>query len=128
MAFEIGGVDDVDDEVGVALHQIGAGHVLIGAAAAKQTVDAGQVDDLELLALEQGGARPVLDGHARPVADLLAGAGQEVEQGRLAAIGIAGKGDDGKAGHGVRFRGLGVAVAHWAASWLRLPASGTTMT
>ena len=60
-----------------------------------ETVGAGQVDHLDGTSVgERQPARMALDGDAGIVADLLARAGERVEQRALAGIGIAGDGDE----------------------------------
>ncbi len=58
-----------------------------------QRVGAGEVDDLDTPAGVLVLARFFLDRYARPVADPLARAGKNVEQGRLATIRVADQAD-----------------------------------
>lgn len=93
VAFEIGGIDDVDDHLGACfnkevpcdlfLHRIG-----------RKAVRSRQIDDRDAQVFvgmpDQAGA--FLDGFAGPVANMLIGAGQCVEDRALADVGIASKG------------------------------------
>ena len=91
---------DANDQVGrtlgreLAQHRV-ARDLLVRRAGA-QRIGARQVDDLDRPA---GGRREapdlLLDRHAGIVGDLLAAAGEGVEQRRLAAVGIADQRDDG---------------------------------
>ncbi len=97
---EIGGVADANHQVGrrfvLDLTQHGvAGDLLVGRARA-QGIGAGQVEDLDRPAGRRGEAADFLfDRDAGVVGDLLATAGQGIEQSRLAAIGIADQRHDG---------------------------------
>ena len=88
---QIGGVGDAEQQVGLLLareaaeHDV-AGDFLVGAARA-QRIGAGQIDQADAVAarrLHRAGL--ALDGDARIVGDLLAAAGQCVEQRGLAAV------------------------------------------
>ena len=76
------------------------GHHLIGAAR-RQAVGAGQVDQVERLAAAGHLAFLGLDGDAGIVADVLAQAGQGIEESGLAGVGIADQGGR-RCGGGVR--------------------------
>ncbi|MNH02823.1 hypothetical protein D3C79_620690 [compost metagenome] len=89
-AFQIGGVDDVEQQIRLlALHEA-AGDLLVQARLlVGQGIDAGQVH--QLIVMTGGGelAHLLVDGDPAPVAHLLAGTGQGVEQRGLAAVGVA---------------------------------------
>ncbi len=91
VTFQIGGVHQVDDHVGLAAHEVVAGDDLLGGVG-RQRVYAGQVGDNHLFVAAVL-ALFLLNGNAGPVSHVLVGTGQIVEHGRLAAVGIAGKGD-----------------------------------
>ena len=91
VALKVGGVDQVDDGVGAAFEQIIARHDLLGRIRG-QRVDARQVRDGHVL-VARVLALLLLDGHARPVANVLVGTRQVVEHRRLAAVRVAGKGN-----------------------------------
>ena len=87
VTLEVRCVDDVDDDVSCTLDQIVTSNdflIRIG----RQRVDARQVDDFDLRMVFQR-SRFTLDGDSRPVAYVLMIAGELIEQGRLARIGIA---------------------------------------
>ncbi|MNF62458.1 hypothetical protein D3C84_441400 [compost metagenome] len=88
-ALQIGGVDDVEQQVRLlALHEA-AGDLLVQARLLiGQGVDTGQVHQGVILPLGGKLAHLLVDGDPAPVAHLLAGAGQGVEQGGLAAVGV----------------------------------------
>ena len=89
VALDVGAVHDVQDGVGLLLHQIAAGHNLFQGVGA-QAVNAGQVlNDHVLVALQL--AFLLFNGNAGPVANVLVGTGQIIEQGGLAAVRVAGK-------------------------------------
>ena len=89
VALDVGAVDDVQDGVGLLLDQISTGDDFLQRVR-RQRVDTGQVlDDDILVALQL--AFLLFHGNAGPVADVLVGAGQVVEQGRFTAVRVAGK-------------------------------------
>ena len=91
VTFQIGAVDDVQDGVGLLLDQIGTGDDLFQGVG-RQRIDTGQVlNDDVFLALQL--AFLLLDSDTGPVADVLVGAGQIVEQGRFATVRVAGQCD-----------------------------------
>ena len=92
MTLQVAGVEHVDDEIGLAPEQIVARDHLVERAGIER-IDAGQVDHPHPASVEFQRAFLALDRHARPVARGLADAGQGVEEGRLAAVGIAGQGE-----------------------------------
>ena len=91
VALNVSPVHDVEDGVRLLVHQIAPGyHFLQGIGG--QGVDAGQVlDDHILMTLQS--ALLLLYGDAGPVAHILAGAGEGVEQRGLAAVGVARQGN-----------------------------------
>ena len=104
MIVEVGRVDDDQQRVGLPLalllaEQDVAGDRFVGAGRI-EAVGAGQVDQLDRAAVGQRQpARMPLDRDAGIIADLLARAGQRVEQRALAGIGVAGDGDQRKRVH-----------------------------
>ena len=89
VALQVGGVHDVQHHVGALIDQIVPGDDLLQRVGG-EGIDARQVghDDVLLVA---DAAFLFLNGDAGPVAHILLGTGQGVEQGRLAAVGVAGK-------------------------------------
>ena len=106
VALEVGGVDDVDDAFRLAREDVVASDALILARCGgrRDGVDAGKVGDLDFLAAPGVGARLLLDGHAGPVAHVLLGARERIEERRLAAVRIADNAD-GFFRHDVRLNG-----------------------
>ena len=92
-ALEVGGVDDVDDDVRPLVQQKVAGDDFLDRKRG-QAVSAGQVDDGQVVSI--AGYVPFLlfNGDPGPVPDFLAGAGEVVEDGCFAGVGVAGQGDD----------------------------------
>ena len=90
VALDVGGVDDVDDAAGLILQNKAAGDNFL-AGIGRHGVDAGQVGDERIVMTANRAVLPV-HGHAGEIADVLIGAGELVEEGRLAAVLIAGKG------------------------------------
>ena len=89
--LQVGAVDDIEDGVRPLLDQIVAGHHFLQSVGA-QGIDARQVHHRHILvALEA--ALLLLHGDAGPVAHKLIGTRQGIEQGRLAGVGVTGKGD-----------------------------------
>ena len=91
VTLKVGGVHQVDDGVRAAFEQVIARHDLLGRIRG-QRVDARQVRDGHVL-VARVLAFLLLDGDARPVANVLVGARQVVEHRRLAAVRVAGKGN-----------------------------------
>ena len=91
VALQIGGVEHLDHDVGLAAHEVVAAHALLGAVG-RQRVDSGQVRDEHALVARQGRLL-LLDRDAGPVAHIAVGTGDQVEQRSLAAIGVTGKRD-----------------------------------
>ena len=89
VALKVRRVHQVHDDVGAAVQQVVARHDLLRGVR-RQRVHARQVRDDHVLVAR---VLPflLLDGHARPVANVLAGTGQVVEHRRLAAVRVAGK-------------------------------------
>ena len=90
--LDVGGVHNVDDGVRPLAHDEVPGHDLLHGIGG-QGVDAGQVHDGHRVAVHRGPTLLFLHRHPRPVAHVLVGAGQGVEQGGLAAVGVAHQGD-----------------------------------
>ena len=87
VALDVGAVHDVQDGVGLLLHQVVPGHHFLQGVGG-QGIDAGQVlDDDFLIALQP--SLLLFHRDAGPVAHVLVGAGQGVEQRGLAAVRIA---------------------------------------
>ena len=87
VALDVGAVHNVEDGVRLLLNQIVPGHHLLQGVGG-QGIDARQVLDHHVLAALQP-ALLLFHRHAGPVAHVLAGAGQGVEQRGLAAVRIA---------------------------------------
>ena len=87
VALHVGAVHDVQDGVGLLAHQVAAGHDLLQGIGG-EGIDAGQVlDDHVLMALQL--ALLLFHRDAGPVAHVLVGAGQGIEQGGLTAVRVA---------------------------------------
>ena len=89
-ALQVGGIDDVEQQIRLLALDEATGDLLVQARLlVGQGIDAGQVHQGVVVPL--GGKFPhfLVDGDPAPVAHLLAGAGQGVEQGGLAAVGVA---------------------------------------
>jgi hypothetical protein len=91
MAMQIRGIKNDDDGVGAAELGIGAGEDIGGNAfvvgTGVEAVDAGEIDDKDIAALLRAGAADVVfDGNAGEVGDLLAEAGEPVEERCLAGV------------------------------------------
>ena len=125
VALNLGGVDDVDDGVGTLPHDEVPGNNLLHGVGG-EGVDAGQIHHCDGLAFHLGPALLLLHCHARPVAHVLVGAGEGVEQGGLAAVGVAHQGQlhlpcvvAGVVGHAAVLRRLmGVVGIHPAEGFL----------
>ena len=115
---EVGGVEHDQQSVGQPLalllaEQNVAGHRFVEAGRI-EPVGAGEIDQLERPPVGQREpAGMPLDRYARIIADLLAGAGQRVEQGALAGIGIADHRDQRNGSH------AGISVTRIARAWER---------
>ena len=89
VALNVGAIDDVQDGIGLLLDQVSTGDDLLQRVG-RQGVDTGQVlDDDILIALQL--AFLLFHGNAGPVANVLVGAGQVIEQGSLAAVRVTGQ-------------------------------------
>ena len=111
VALQVRRVDHVDDHVGFFLDdEIPRDPLFLGVG--RQAVGARQIHDVEFRVAAEAGAFLLFDRHAGIVADVLAGAGQLVEQGGLAGIGIAGQGHDQGFLHRcfARFHGIRVII------------------
>ena len=117
MVVEIGRVEHEQHRVGQPFALLPAeddvARDLLVRARRVEAVGAGQVDQLDRAAVvEREASRMALDRDSGIIADLLAGAGQHVEQGALAGIGVADHRDQGDGGHGVA--GSTVIARAWA--------------
>ena len=89
-ALQVGGIDDVEQQIRLLALDEAAGDLLVQARLLVcQGIDAGQVHQGVFLPAGSKGPHLLVDGDPAPVPHLLAGAGQGVEQGGLAAVGIA---------------------------------------
>ena len=111
VTLDVGGVDDIDDGVGVLIQDKLAAYDLL-ARVRRQRVNAGQVGNA-CLGVVADGAIFAVDRHARKVTDMLVGARQLVEQRGLAAVLVAGEGEmqrrtlgHGRLGRAGRIRAL----------------------
>ena len=91
VALDIGGVHNVDDGVGMLAHDEVPGHDLLHGVGG-QGVDPRQVHHGHVPAVDPGLALLLLHRHAGPVAHILVGAGESVEEGGLATVGVAHQG------------------------------------
>ena len=89
--LQVGGVHDVDDGVGLLLDDELPGHQFLHGVG-RQGVDARQVHHREFQLPQLGPAFLFLHRHAGPVAHVLVGARQGVEQCGFAAVGVAHQG------------------------------------
>ena len=89
VALQVGRVDQVDDDVRVAIEKIVASDDFLRRIR-RERIDAGEVGNRDILVLGVL-AFLLFNSNARPVANVLVGAGQVVEHGRLAAVRVAGK-------------------------------------
>ena len=87
VTLQVGAVDDIQDGVGALVDQVITGHHLLQRVGG-QRIDARQVHNGHVLMLLQL-ALFLLHRYAGPVAHELIGAGQRVEQGGLAGVGVA---------------------------------------
>ena len=92
VALDVGGVDDVQNHVRRVLGDEVAGDVFLDGIG-RERIDAGQIDQSGFLALQVKARLLALHGDAGPVAHVLVGAGEGVEQRGLAAVGVARQGD-----------------------------------
>ena len=89
VAFQVGRVDQVDDDVRVAIEKIVARDDFLRRIR-RERIDAGKIGNRDILVFGVL-AFLLFNSNARPVANILVGAGQVVEHGRLAAVRVAGK-------------------------------------
>ena len=85
--LDVGGVHDIDDARGLLADDELPGHDLL-AGIGRHGIDAGQVCDLRIRVIPDRTALAV-HRHTREIADVLVGAGELVEEGRLAAVLVA---------------------------------------
>ena len=86
VALEVGGVDYLDDDIGLAAHEVIARALLLGAVGGKR-VDAGEVRNRDALITQELGLL-FLNRDTGPVANVAVGAGDQVEKRGLAAVGV----------------------------------------
>ena len=86
VALEVGGVDHLDDDIGLAAHEVIARALLLGAVGGKR-VDAGEVRNRDALVTQEFGLL-FLNRDTGPVANIAVGAGDQVEKRGLAAVGV----------------------------------------
>ncbi|MPM39615.1 hypothetical protein SDC9_86249 [bioreactor metagenome] len=91
VAFDIGGVHDVDDDVGVFVNDKFTGNNFLHGVR-RQGVYSGQIHNGDRIAVHLGLALFLLHRDTGPVAYVLVGAGEGVEQRGFSAVGIARKG------------------------------------
>ena len=91
VALEVGGDDDVEDHVWAAVEDVLADEALLGRVGG-EGVGAGQVGDVEAIAFVGDVARLGGHGDAAVIAHVFAPAGDDVEEGRLAAVGVTDEG------------------------------------
>ena len=85
VALGVAGVDDVQDQVDPAVQKLLKRDLLLRRGV-RQTVNARQVDDLDLEIVDPAHAALAFDRHAGVVADMLPGAGQLVENRGFSAV------------------------------------------
>ena len=92
VALDVGRIHDVENAVQlVGQHILARDDLLLRIG--RERIDARQVDDVHAHAIVADVAGLAVDRYARPVADMLVGAGQAVEQRGLAAVRVADNGD-----------------------------------
>ena len=91
IALDVGGIDDVDNRIGVLIKDELAADDLF-ARVRRQRIDAGKVGDARLRMVANGAVLAV-NRYAGKVADVLVGARQLIEQRGLAAVLVAGEGE-----------------------------------
>ncbi len=91
VTLQVAGVDDVNHHIGGLLRELPP-HIEFLGTVGRETVGAGQVDQLEVVVLEVGIARLGIHCHSRVVAHALVGTAGKVEERGLSAVGIAHQG------------------------------------
>ena len=86
VALEVGSVDHLDNDIGLAAHEVIARALLLGAVGGKR-VDAGEVRNRDALVTQELGLL-FLNRDTGPVANIAVGAGDQVEKRGLAAVGV----------------------------------------
>jgi hypothetical protein len=95
--LEVRRVHDIHDDVGALVREeVARDDLLLGVR--RERVRARQVDEAEPPARVLEGRLLLLDRDARPVADMEPRAGDGVDDGRLAGVGVPGDGDRHRAG------------------------------
>ena len=101
IAFKVGGIDDVDNQVRLGMEQVVTGDdLLLGVGG--EGVGARQIHQAngDPVVLKLG--LLLLDGNPRPVADVQTAASDGIDQGRFAGVGVAGhRHGDHPLGHGL---------------------------
>ena len=90
VAFQVGGIDDVDDGIGAVFDQKISGDHLLGGVR-REGIDAGQVHQNCILILFDA-AFFFFNRYARKVSDVLVAAGQRIKEGGFSTVLVAGKG------------------------------------
>ena len=86
VTLQVSGVDHLNDDIGLAAHEVVARALLLGAVGGKR-VDAGEVRDGDVLVTQELGFL-FLNRDTGPVANIAVGAGDQVEKRGLAAVGV----------------------------------------
>ena len=86
VTLQVSGVDHLNDDIGLAAHEVVARALLLGAVGGKR-VDAGEVRDGDALVTQELGLL-FLNRDTGPVANVAVGAGDQVEKRGLAAVGV----------------------------------------
>ena len=96
VSFQVGGINDVDHSLRFIRKDVVAGDAFVfaGSRSRRNGINAGKVNDLNVVAFKAVTASFLIDGDARPVADFLFGARQSIKKRRFAAIRIADNTDD----------------------------------
>src|SRR5665811_757785 len=85
-AVEVAGVEDVEDHSWWVVEEEVTDDALLFRGRGDR-VGTGKIDEFDVVLAESEMPDRFLDGHSRPVANILVGAGQTVEKGRFASIG-----------------------------------------
>ena len=88
IAFQVGGVDHVEDDVGMFLYDMFADIEFFGRVGT-ETVGAWQINQIERVATKLEGAHLLVDGDAAVVAHPFMGMCRNIEDAGLAAVGVA---------------------------------------
>ena len=107
VSLDVGGINDVDDGVGPLTHDKVPCHDLLHGVGGER-VNSGQVHHGDGFPVHLGLALLLLYRYAGPVAHILIGTGEGVEQGGLAAVGVTHQGQ-------LHFPGIMAGVVGYAA-------------